>query len=354
MRLKERWIDFWCKLLYCFKPISVILACLVFMVFIDAVCAVLMFVTANGTVQDILLAILTGVTASVLVAVMVEMANNYQRNDKRWVQLSRLFGALTHYEQDIDIETGHFDARKAHLDLAKELHEKKVKEGMETQEEAVQAIEKITGMLDKSDLKDNLPSGDKVHSIFNKLPKLIPLIEDAYRNHSDDFQRGELESMSIILDNHQKIKDMISMAIMRQSTLSFGNDPKNSGDLVEWLPARLKKDLDESTLLCLAMDVWETERKHIAEVLMRQGELALDGVGIKIGDGLLAGEDNLDNSINDEEENTRCDNTYGKIISCLVEEIDRELLQLRKIINSEPGFKTMFDYVQDYSARYRR
>lgn len=354
MRIKEKRIDFWCKILYCFKPISVILSCLVFMVFIDAVCAVLMFVTANGTVQDILFAILTGVTASVLVAVMVEMANNYQRNDKRWVQLSCLFDVLTHYEQEIEIATGHFDARKAHLDFTKELHEKLVKKGSETPEEAVQAVEKAAEKLNESDLEDTTSYQDRVQCVFGKLSELIPLIEDAYGNHSDDFRRDELESMSIILDNHQKIKDMISMALMEQSTLLFGKDPKNPGDIVEWLPKRLKQDLDESTLLCLAMDVWETERKHIAEVLMRQGKGSLNCLGIKVGDGLFTGGDNLDENINDKGENARCDNTYGQIISYLVEEIDRELLQLRKIINSEPGFKTMFAYFQNYSARYRR
>ena len=354
MRLKEKWVNFCCKMLYCFKPLVVILTSLIFMLFIDAGCAIVMLLTGNETVQDILFAILTGVTASVLVAVIVEMANNYQRNNKRWLQLSPLFSALTHYEQEVEIKTGHFDSEKAHLDFTKNLHEEMVKKGAETRDEAAYILEETSETFDESTLAGNLPLRDRLQCVFDKLPKLIPLIEDAYENHSDDFRRVELEPMRVILDNYRQIKDIVSITLMEQSTLLFGKDPKTPGDLVEWLPKRLKKDLNESTLLHLAMDVWETERERIAETLMRQGAVSLESIGITIGDGVLAEGDAIDEHADNEYEEVERDNAFGQIISQLVGEIDRELIQLQRIIKSEPGFKIIFSYFQHYSARYKR
>lgn len=355
MQLKEKWDDLRCKVLYLFKPIAVIRACLVFMIVVDAALLPLTLLTSNPDAKNIYVAILTGITASVLVAVIIEMTNNYQRNDKRWLQLSRLFSALTHYEEEIDTRTGKLDVGRAHLDMMKEVHENLVREGTETEEEARQALEKAAeAFSDDEEDEYTVQFRDRIRSVFDYLPKIIPLIEDAYQNHSSDFRRIELESMYTILSDYDQIKECVAMTLMEQSTLRFGKDPKNPGDLVEWLPKRLKKDLDRGTLLALAMEVWDSERKKIAEILVRHGYTSLSSLGIEISEGLNLDDDSSEELEPENNDGSRKDNAFGRLVSHYIEEIDSELLNLQEIIKIEPGFRTIFAYFQKYSLQYKR
>lgn len=340
MRIKERWSDFYCKVLYCFQPLGVILSSLIFMILVDIACAVLLFFVSAAMMHDVLLAILTGVTASVLVAVIIEMVNNYQRNSKRWVQLAHLFRELADYESRIAIETGSYDSPRAHMDFMEKLHAEMVREGVETQQEADEALASSREAW-AEDEEDRWPRRDRTQCVFNSLSKLIPLVEDAYTNYSEVLRRRELESMAIILDSHKNIIHHVALHLMEQSTLLFGKDPKNPGDLLEWLPKRIKKDLNRGVLLHLAMEEWESQRQRIAEYLVRGGTLALEQVGIKIsavqtGDSLAEG------------------NAYGDILSGFVDEIDKEFIALQRLVTGEPGFRTVQAYFKKNLARYRR
>lgn len=350
MRFKEKAQDLFCKVLYLLKPIAIIRACVLFMLAVDSIGIVFLLQTQSSEVHDIWLAMVTGVTASVLVAVIVEMANNYQRNDKRWLRLSQLFSALTHYTQDVEIRTGALDMNKAHLDFMVRMHTSLAKDGIESSEDAAQTLKEAAETFCDDENQDR--DHDRIRCVFSLLPGIIPQIEEAYQNYSDGFKRTELESMRMILDNWNEIKQLVEMALWDQSTLQFGKDPKNPGDLVTWLPPRIKRDLDRSILLELAMNAWESERRQIARILVNEASSGLSALEIELGEEYLPDDEDMD--AEHEEEDSQNSNYYGKLISRSVSEIDREIQCLQKIIKSEPGFHTIFAYSQKYNDRYRR
>lgn len=63
------------------------------------------------------MAIMTGVWASGVLAVFMEMANNYRRNTVREVVLSKLFSFLVHYDSNIDRLCGRNDHGQCLADI---------------------------------------------------------------------------------------------------------------------------------------------------------------------------------------------------------------------------------------------
>lgn len=91
MRYKMAFQDIYYRLLYLFRPFIVIGTCLAFMTAADIFGYILLLCVQSAEAHDVILATITGITASVIVTIIIEMANNYQRNDKRRLLLSRLF-----------------------------------------------------------------------------------------------------------------------------------------------------------------------------------------------------------------------------------------------------------------------
>ena len=86
-----------------FRPAGVLLFCVVLTVFISVPCALIML----GSEQDsgeyaVAMAILTGVIASGLVSVTIELANNYRHNRQRFVVLNEYLYMVSMYERFIE------------------------------------------------------------------------------------------------------------------------------------------------------------------------------------------------------------------------------------------------------------
>lgn len=340
------------KVRYLFRPAKVIVACLSFAAVADLIGVLLIsFLFKEGTAYDVILALITGVTASVVVSVIIEMANNYQRNNKRWLFLAPLYSTLMYYSSELASRTGHIDHNKQHIDLVTQIHKNKVAHGEESEEEAATAIERASSaFLDDEDEtdEDRKRDHDRIRCVFSCLPDIIPKIDDAYRNHADVLSRKELDSMDTILTAYQQIKDTLESLVMQKSTILYGRDPKDPGDLVTWLPKRVKKDLGRSVLLALAMEERESEEKRIAEILMKHGDGGLAAVGIELSESLIETEADDDLSKGTPESSLSCS------ISAEVSTIDHELLNLQKMIEVEPGFGSFFSFMKEKEAPYRR
>lgn len=349
-KAKMAFQDAFNKVRYLFRPAKVIVTCLSFAAVADLIGVLLIsFVFKEGTGYDVILALITGVTASVVVSVIIEMVNNYQRNNKRWLFLAPLYSTLLHYSSELAIETGHYDSNKSHIDFMTKLHQDLVAQGQESEEEAAAAIEKASStFLDDEDETDEdwKRDHDRIRCVFSHFPDIIPKIDDAYRNHADVLIRNELDSMDTILTAYQQIKDVLESLVMRKSTILYGRDPKDPGDLVTWLPKRVKKDLGRSILLTLAQDERKSERKRIVEALVKGGNLT--AVGIELS------EDLVENESNDDISDTDLDSAPSRYISAQVSEIDQELIKLQKMIMSEPGFGSFFSFMKEKEAPYLR
>lgn len=339
-----------CRVLYLFRPATVIVTCLLVMILADAIGIILLCRFHEGIAHEVILALITGITASVLVAVIIEMANNYQRNSKRWILLSQFFSSLTHYSSHLDVLTGHFDTHRAHVDMMTTIHEHQVAEGTETEEEARAAIESASdAFTEDGDDADLAEHRDRVRCVFSMLPDIIPQVKEAYHDYEADFSRQELESMGLILSDYGQIENLVEMAVMELSTIQYGRDPKNPGTLVTDIPPRVKNDLSDSILRILAENERAAERQRITEAILNEGWAGLSSLGITISEELSKGE--LEDEGSDDED---IDTLTGITISRLISGIDHELLNLQKIIKSEPGFGTFYTFAERHHKKYLR
>lgn len=340
------------KVRYLFRPATVIVTCLGLAVAADLIGILLIcFVFKEGVAYDVILALITGVTASVVVSVIIEMANNYQRNNKRWLFLAPLYSSLLHYSSELAISTGHFDHNKAYIDFITRIHKTMVAQGEENEEEAAAAVEEAASAFaddEEENEKDWILAHDRIRCVFSRLPDIIPKIEKSYINHADVLSRKELDSLDTILTEYHRIEDIVKSCVQEKSTILFNKDPKDPGELVTWLPQRVKKDLGQSVLLALALEERDSEEKRIAETLMKHGDGGLATVGIELSEALIEGEP--DNAPSDGTLN----HTLSYAVSTMVSKIDHELLNLQKMIELEPGFGSFYAFLKEKEAPYLR
>lgn len=82
------------------RPADVLLLCCCLTIIISVACIlVLMRSTPNSVCYDISIAILTGVIASGLVSISIELANNYRHNRQRYVVLNEYLYMVSMYEE---------------------------------------------------------------------------------------------------------------------------------------------------------------------------------------------------------------------------------------------------------------
>ena len=350
MRHKMAFQDLYCRFLYLFRPLIVIGTCFAFMTVADIIGILLLFRVQSAEAHDVILAIITGITASVIVAIIIEMANNYQRNNKRRLLLSRLFSTLLHYSSNLAIATGHFDSNRSHIDFTTKIHKNFVAQGKETEEEAQAAIERAATTFKDDDERDEdwKRDHDRVRRVSDCLPEIIPEIDKAYHSFDGVFKMKELTSMGAILWKYEQIKLSVQDEVMDRSTILYGVDPQDPGELVTWLPERVKCDLPDMSLLMLAQAEMKEELKKIAEAIVSAGASGLSSLGIEIGEDLIE-----DESDDEYFENTK-DVSLGSILSTMISDIDHELINLQDIIKSEPGFGSFYSFMTQREEKYMR
>ena len=86
-----------------FRPINVVLICLCLTIMISIPCVVIMHrFPKDGTGFSASMAVLTGVIASGLVSIAIELANNYRHNRQRFVVLNEYLYMVSMYEENIE------------------------------------------------------------------------------------------------------------------------------------------------------------------------------------------------------------------------------------------------------------
>lgn len=343
-KFKTKIREIYRKILYLFRPATVIVTCLILMIIADLIGILLLCSLHSNTAHEIILALITGITASVIVAAIIEMANNYQRNNKRWLLLSPLYSALLHYSSNLAITTGHYDTNKAHLGLMTKIHKNNVVQGEENEEADATAKESSSAFAseDDEDETELKRFRDRVSCVFSTLPDIIPRIDEAYHSHEGILIRQELDLMGSILWHYTQIKRDIEEVLLQKTTIIYGVDPCNPGDLVTWIPKRVKQDLGWSLLLTLAQDERESERGKIASAVMRSGAPGLASLGIELRDKYVE-EDTGDWPIMD-------DFLAARIISTAVYDIDKELLDLQNMIKAEPRFGAFYSLMKEHKT----
>jgi len=144
---------------FLFRPITPVAFGFAFLVLTSVMLVVIIFNLDESTkMYGVLLSILTGVTASLLIAILMELYNNYRFNTKRQRELREYFRQLAHYE---------------------------IKQSSIMKTNAEHEYDSVLG------------SG-RTYAVFCQLNKIIPCLRDALSNR-DYLYRTEIDEIDDIL-----------------------------------------------------------------------------------------------------------------------------------------------------------
>ncbi|WP_106496148.1 hypothetical protein [Lentibacillus sp. Marseille-P4043] len=162
------------SILFLFRPITTVAFSFVFLVLACIVLSVIIiYMDENLKAYDVSLSILTGITASLLIAIMTELYNNYRFNTKRQRELREYFRCVAGYE----------------------IHQSSI-------------------MKVNSRYESDYTLGDgRANAVFRRLGEIIPTLREALNNR-DYLYRTEIKEIDDILYNYDDIVKVISIGLL--------------------------------------------------------------------------------------------------------------------------------------------
>ncbi len=348
--------DYITKIRSCFHPLWLVGLDFTIIVMAAVVLGSVMHFSDNIAVENITLAVATGIIASATLAGFTELASNYRRNAVRNLTLSEVWSFLARYEFEVETRCGQFDIKKSNRDFEVSL-------GLISSEgEAETGDEEPDEPLNKT----------RVGAVLDVVPKAIPMLQDVYDNHAGELTSNELISLKSILTTYGYIATEVRMVLAQKSDLMFGEpyEAEMQSLLEAKFPAVIMDSLRE-VRVDLAMDIWKEELEKAAGMIVQGGEWRLQLLGIELSDERHNSEDEdsqLEESLGtrevsdaedeDEEDEARLKEAFlesmlehsGTLISMYLQDIDKEMKTLERMVGREPGFREL----QKYSYRKMR
>ncbi|TMN21897.1 hypothetical protein [Lentibacillus cibarius] len=180
---------------FLFRPITPVAFSFLFLVLTCIVLVVtIMNMDENLKVYEISLSILTGITASLLIAIMSELYNNYRFNTKRQREIRKYFRCVAGYE----------------------IHQSSIMEV-------------------NSEYESDVTLGDgRVYATFRQLGEIIPILREALNNR-DYLYRTEINEIDDILYNYDEIVKIIWVGLLPEymSLISQRHDESCDGKAKE-------------------------------------------------------------------------------------------------------------------------
>ncbi|NYB74523.1 hypothetical protein HZF24_10290 [Sedimentibacter hydroxybenzoicus DSM 7310] len=166
-KLKYNLKNFIYSIKFLFRPIAPVAVSLVFLAMSFALLVFILFNIDESTkAYQVLLAILTGVTASLLIAIMMELYNNYRFNVKRQRELREFFRVVANYKVNID------------------------------------------SIIKTNDRYENILGNGRSYAIFCQLYKIVPKLKEALNNRDYLYQK-EIEEIDDILYEYDDLLNII-------------------------------------------------------------------------------------------------------------------------------------------------
>lgn len=180
-------------LAFAFYPMATILGCLLATGVIDVGFGIWMAHTAKPSTQyDILFAIMTGATASFIVAIVVELTGNYRRNKLAWHELQAYYAAVEDFE------------------LMKKVLMKRAPGhsfGTLTPEEASEEA-------DETDPEDEIDQPkDLVQATWQQLPQLMPILKSTFAEKKALLTEREIYALREALFQYSLIRESVAMKL---------------------------------------------------------------------------------------------------------------------------------------------
>lgn len=152
---------------FLFRPITPVAVSFIFLAIASALLVIIIMTLNESTkAYQILLAILTGVTASLLIAIMMELFNNYRYNVKRQRELREYLGFVAGYQIDQN------------------------------------------AIIKSNDQYEKILGNGRAYAVFWQLSKIIPNLKEALNNREYLYQK-EIEEIDNILYEYDNLLKII-------------------------------------------------------------------------------------------------------------------------------------------------
>lgn len=199
----------------------------------------MLLLTKGSFGYDVLFALLTGVVASLLVSVTMEVSNNYRKNARRALELAEYFMTFYDFETNkgVRMQLDSF----VHLEL---LGRYRKSEKQETTDESDEAEEtsREEGFMG--------PPLDDIQIVWHMLPKLMPVFQEAYEEKREFLFYKESEALRNILSLYRQMKEILKSFVLMDKKGKYG-DERDITFLDSWIPYSLKDNLSKDFLRIL-------------------------------------------------------------------------------------------------------
>lgn len=307
---------------FLFRPIITVGVSFIFMLSsLGVLIIVMQYISEDTRIYEILLAILTGLTASFFVSITIELCNNYRFNYKRHRELRRYFGFVCGYK----------------------LHQKSHMKSRNNNE--------ITSQL----------GNGYAYDVFIRLKEIIPQLRQSL-THSDYLYQKEITEIDDIIYNYDDLIQLIEIKLLSIYLILVKSETEESNDsrdkeknlFVENYP-ELYKFLEEELKIYTykpdneSHDLFEKSSKYLKAIIEK---------GIFYNPGIFSGyfevtdkryietkeEDPEDFKI---DESLNCEERRFKFLSDMISykcgEIDKSMTKLQKRVAKEPHFWVLAD-----------
>lgn len=342
---------------FAFYPITSLLLIVGSIIVIDIVLGLMISQTQQGTVgYDVLLALITGATASAIVSLVIEISNNYKHNKLAWHELSEYYSVISEYE------------------LTKQVL-MRTAPSIRARQKAIDEFITQGGVFEG---EDDDESYDVVKSTWELLPEFMPELKKTLDSKKVYLSNREIDALRSIISNYNMIRSKISMRLSIPLLHNVLNYP-DEGFLSGSLPDNILNDLPEWIRRDIAQIEGEAAIEHLVDKIMadkfvlghymEKYDISLHGLesyhGFSDEDAVsfdtidLSNEDEEDEDEEDEEDEeafrARNDAIYKRmeeddipfvswLISRCCSEIADDLDSLEKLIIKKPYYGIMLRY----------
>lgn len=293
MKLKYRLYNLKCTIIFAFYPKTTIIFCSAIMVILDMILGLWMsLILKDGSLYNVLFAVMTGVTASFIVSVIIECAGNHRRNKQAFFELDEYHKCIRKF-------------------IVSDRVKRKKEENQKERKLTVDEFATADGRREKPEFDRSL---DVVQVVWEELPKLYLVLTDTYKDKKAFLTENEIYAISFILDSYQDIRFNVKMRLDSLYLVRALNAPDQ-----DWLNNVYQKnilvDSEDWMLKRFATKISENSIDSICDMVMGDRFLLHTVMGecdISLGAiekyNILTDMEGIDSEFEEEEE---IDDDYG-------------------------------------------
>lgn len=208
MNRRYRFHTFFKYVAYAFYPATTMIICLLTMVAFDTIMIIFMHRTNSESVYNILMAMVTGISASFIVSIILELSGNVQRNKLAWHRLFNYFIVVMDFGYQRQIITGEID-----IIAIKSLF-RSIAQGLDYDEGDKEGL-RIKDYFEKLGTDNKGPSSNKdiIEVTWEQLPSIMPVLISTLEHNIEFLTYKEIEALQGIKMAYEAIKIAVGVEV---------------------------------------------------------------------------------------------------------------------------------------------